>query len=104
LNWSHRQSFDVYKRKANEKRLSIKLSIDKTPHLNANLVLLEILVSNIISNAIRHANDGGIVTIESTTSCLSVSNSGAPLEHPEKIFHRFHFSVLIQAMREVKFY
>lgn len=81
---------DVYKRKANEKGLSIKLSIDKTPHLYANLVLLEILVSNIISNAIRHANDGGIVTIESTTSCLSVSNSGAPLEHPEKIYHRFH--------------
>jgi signal transduction histidine kinase len=80
----------VYRHKAQEKDLVLKLSFDEAPFIIANPVLLEVLINNIISNAIRHANDGGTVTIDSTTSGLTVSNSGDPLVHPEKIFDRFH--------------
>jgi signal transduction histidine kinase len=81
---------EVYRHKVQEKDLIVKLSLDETQIIKANTVLLEVLINNIISNAIRHANDRGTVTIESTKSSLTVSNSGDPLVHPEKIFDRFH--------------
>ena len=64
--------------------------MDETSLLTANTVLVEVLINNIISNAIRHANDGGTVTIQCTKSSLTFSNSGDPLGQPEKIFDRFH--------------
>jgi signal transduction histidine kinase len=81
---------EVYQHKVHEKGLSVVLSLDDSFRIEANTVLLEVLFTNIISNAIRHANNGGAVTIESTKSGVTVSNSGDPLEHPEKIFDRFH--------------
>ena len=81
---------EVYRHKVEEKELNVELSLDESSRAKANSVLLEVLISNIISNAIRHANNGGNVTIVSTKSGVTVSNSGDPLEHPEKIFHRFH--------------
>ena len=81
---------EVYRYKVQEKDLIVKLSLDETSLIKANTILVEVLINNIISNAIRHANKGGTVTVESTKSSLTVSNSGDPLEHPEKIFERFH--------------
>ena len=81
---------EVYRHKIQEKGLNVELSLDETSRLKANSVLLEVLIANIISNAIRHANNGGSVAVVSTKSGVIVSNSGDPLEHPEKIFHRFH--------------
>lgn len=81
---------EVYHHKVQEKDLRVELSSDETPLIKGNAVLLEVLFNNIISNAIRHTNNGGTVTIVTTKSDVTVSNSGDPLEHPEKIFHRFH--------------
>ena len=80
---------DPYSHKALAKELTIKFSVEET-YIKANPVLLEVLIHNVISNAIRHATQGGSVIIESTPSCLMVSNSGEPFKHPEKIFQRFH--------------
>lgn len=81
---------EVYGHKIQDKELILDLSLDSSSRIKANAVLLEVLVTNIMSNAIRHAYDRGHVSIANTKSGLTVSNSGDPLEHPEKIFQRFH--------------
>jgi signal transduction histidine kinase len=81
---------EAYNRKAQEKGLTVRSLFEGTPLINANPVLVEVLINNVISNAIRHMDDGGMLMIDSTKSCLTIRNSGEPLEHPEKIFHRFH--------------
>lgn len=58
--------------------------------LNTNVALLEILVSNLISNAARFSPAGGTVTIQITDHKLIVSNTGEALLNPDKIFNRFH--------------
>jgi two-component system, OmpR family, sensor histidine kinase ArlS len=84
------KSIAIYSRKIQEKGLMVTVSLDEMVQINANPVLLEVLVNNVISNAFRYATEGGVVTIEGDPSELTVSNSGKPLEHPEKVFHRFH--------------
>jgi signal transduction histidine kinase len=81
---------EVYRHKVQEKGLSVELSLDDSSRIKANAVLLEVLFNNIISNAVRHANNGGRVTLVCAKSSVIVSNSGEPLEYPEKIFYRFH--------------
>lgn len=52
--------------------------------------LAEILVTNLISNAIRHNFHGGMIRIELTPGWLVVENTGAPPEFPpEQVFERF---------------
>ncbi|HEX6223746.1 MAG TPA: HAMP domain-containing sensor histidine kinase [Chryseolinea sp.] len=90
LNTVITKCLEVYRHKIQEKKLNVKVSLDETSLITANTVLVEVLINNVISNAIRHTNDGGSVTIQSTKSSLTFSNSGDPLGHPEKIFDRFH--------------
>jgi signal transduction histidine kinase len=52
--------------------------------------LADILLSNLLSNAIRHNHVGGSIHIESGADVLSISNTGAPLSiDPERLFERF---------------
>lgn len=84
------KSIDAYNQKVLQKRLTVNLSVDELLQIKANPVLLEVLINNLISNAFRYTTEGGIVSIEGNQTELIISNSGKPLEHPEKIFHRFH--------------
>ena len=59
--------------------------------INANLILLESLINNLIVNAIRHNVKGkGIIHIALKDNIFSISNTGQsePL-NPDKIFRRF---------------
>ncbi|MDB5132483.1 MAG: yedV [Mucilaginibacter sp.] len=59
----------------------------------ATRYLAEILLSNLISNAIRHNYNGGEINISLTNESLVISNTGEDLSLPdEKIFTRFHKS------------
>lgn len=56
----------------------------------ANPTLIEILLSNLLSNAIRHNYSQGIIKILLTQHSLSIENSGRPLEaSAEQMFERF---------------
>jgi signal transduction histidine kinase len=58
--------------------------------LQINPQLADILLSNILTNAIRHNISGGKMIVDLKTNSLSVSNSGNPLEiSPHKMFGRF---------------
>lgn len=88
-----KKCWDLYNLKAQEKELMVKLSLEESMRVTGNPVLLDVLVHNIISNAVRYTRHGGTVTIECAESYFRVTNSGDPLEHPEKIFDRFHREV-----------
>ena len=63
-------------------------------HIIKNLPsLAQIMLSNLIKNALLHNLDGGDLCIITTEDSLLIKNSGdAPLDS-EKLFHRFYHSV-----------
>jgi signal transduction histidine kinase len=74
---------------ADMENISIQAYIG-TLSINANSTLLEVLLTNLFHNAIRHTNANGKVIVEITGRMLTVSNTGSPLKmSPEKMFERF---------------
>ena len=58
-----------------------------------NETLAEILISNLLSNAVRYNIDGGFINCTIDKGSLTISNSGLPLKtDPEILFRRFHKS------------
>jgi signal transduction histidine kinase len=73
-----------------DRNISIIQNINGDVFVNGNQALLDILVTNIISNAIRHNVEGGHIEIELTPLHLVVSNSGKSLDGDvNTIFDRF---------------
>lgn len=59
--------------------------------ISANRSLIEILINNLLSNAIRHNYNGGSIQITLMQDELIFSNTSVQVElHPEKIFERFY--------------
>ncbi|HEX5169436.1 MAG TPA: HAMP domain-containing sensor histidine kinase [Cyclobacteriaceae bacterium] len=81
---------DAYADTIHKKSLAVKVDINVVAHAKGNPVLLEILINNLLSNAIRYSPDAGNIIIESTTDHITISNPGEAFEDPEKIFQRFH--------------
>ncbi|MBI3510021.1 MAG: HAMP domain-containing histidine kinase [Bacteroidetes bacterium] len=71
----------------------IKTEMNVTPHSKVKIhqVLAEVLVSNLLTNAIRHNVAGGKLLVNFDGKKLIVANTGAPLQGPpEKLFERFY--------------
>ena len=71
--------------------IKVIVEVHNTCIVDANSILLESLISNLIVNAIRHNNnDVGIINIILDGKTFSISNTGQaePL-NPDKIFRRF---------------
>jgi signal transduction histidine kinase len=75
-----------------DKEIRLTYNLDDK-EIYASHYLVEILVSNLINNAIRHNYRGGSIHIALTDQSLIIQNTGenAPLAE-EKIFTRFHKS------------
>ncbi|MBX2943196.1 MAG: HAMP domain-containing histidine kinase [Cyclobacteriaceae bacterium] len=59
-------------------------------HIKANQTLTEILLTNLIHNAIRHNVNGGKVSILLESKTLTISNTGKALQmNQDKMFERF---------------
>jgi signal transduction histidine kinase len=70
---------------------TISLTTELIPSLliSANRSLIDILVSNLLSNAIRHNLPGGTLRVELTAHLLSVENTGRPQALPaDQLFAR----------------
>jgi len=73
-----------------KRNLKVKTEISEFT-IYANRSLIEILVNNLFSNAIRHNYDGGSFQITLTEGTLIFSNTGTQTGlHPVKIFERFY--------------
>lgn len=58
--------------------------------VQADPALVDMLLTNLIGNAIRHNQPGGSLTLRLSEAGLSIRNGGAPLPFPqERIFERF---------------
>lgn len=67
----------------------LKISLHPTI-INANKTLIEVLLSNLIHNAIRHTEARGTIVIRLEGGKLEISNSGTPfVMDNNKIFERF---------------
>lgn len=84
------KALDAYKDQASVKNIFLKCNIGNNAVVSANATLFELIVFNLISNAIRHTPEDGTVIIQGSQDFLRTSNTGPLLQNPEKIFHRFH--------------
>ena len=72
------------------KNINIEKNIGENIFIEINDSLAEILISNIILNAIKYNYQNGDIKIDLTENSLIVSNTGdAPHENTEKLFERF---------------
>jgi signal transduction histidine kinase len=79
-----------YEELISAKSITVKKNIPDKIMMNINETLAVILISNLITNAIKHNIDGGTIEISITGNSLSVSNTGLPLESsPSDLFERF---------------
>ncbi|MFT3824786.1 MAG: HAMP domain-containing sensor histidine kinase [Chitinophagaceae bacterium] len=74
---------------AEEKQLKIETSILPGVMLEGNKILIDIVVTNLLTNAIRHAPVAGTISIELTETALSISNTGTGSLNHDKLFKRF---------------
>lgn len=74
-----------------EKKIALSRSLENDIEIKANQQLINILLSNIISNAIKHNVNSGKIDIELKNNELIISNTGqAPNGNTEKFFERFY--------------
>jgi signal transduction histidine kinase len=62
------------------------------PIIQCNHALFEILVNNLLINAITHNGDNGIMLVEVSEKGIAISNSGSAELNAQKLFQRFSMS------------
>ncbi len=72
------------------KNLHVSKNIENEITVTSGSFYIETLLSNIISNSIKHNLQNGKIKIELENKTLTISNTGKPLSiQPEKLFERF---------------
>jgi signal transduction histidine kinase len=75
------------------KKIKITSSFSKNVEWKMNRTLAEILISNLLSNAIRHNIEDGEIHVSLDAETLTISNTGHPLRiSPDDLFERFRKS------------
>ena len=79
-----------YEFQINQKSIQCTFENEADITIKANKTLIEILISNLLSNAIRHNVQDGSIKILLQAKRLVIQNSGKPSSlDPQKIFQRF---------------
>ncbi|MBN1181295.1 MAG: HAMP domain-containing histidine kinase [Bacteroidales bacterium] len=77
----------------NTKKIAIEKKIEKDLVINMNATLAEILVNNLLKNALVHNIDKGKITISITANMLSITNTGKPpTMDTNLLFNKFVYS------------
>ncbi len=84
------KTIGLYQDTATSRKLKIKINTENESLIAVNPTLLEILLSNLISNSLKHAPEQSEVSIRIRNKSLSIVNSGDPFKNPDKIFQRFN--------------
>lgn len=80
----------MYRAEAEEKEITVVADYKNKLSVFFNPTLLDIVVSNLLANAIRHSTRGSRVNVTIERDRLEVANPGEALSFPkEKIFNRF---------------
>ena len=79
-----------FTQQAEAKNIQIDITLEEILEVNANPVLTEIVISNLILNAIRHNTLNGKIQISITNQKFTITNTGTPTSlNTEKLFSRF---------------
>jgi signal transduction histidine kinase len=79
-----------YKNALNQKNISLHIKVVGDAVINANQTLIEILIGNLLSNAIRHNVQGGKIDIIIEPNQFKVSNTGNTKRlDTSRLFQRF---------------
>jgi len=80
-----------YKEIMHLKKITVETEANDPAIVRMNQTLAEVLISNLISNAVRYNIDGGFIKCCINKGFLTITNSGTPLKtDPELLFRRFH--------------
>ncbi len=72
------------------KNLQLKTELSADLNIHANQALVEILVKNLLENAIRYSQPSDTIFMKTTTEKITFSNPGnATIEQPARLFGRF---------------
>lgn len=82
-------SLELFEDYVADKQLELKTSLDENMVINASPFLLETLINNLLSNAIRHTKESGQISITLLNDQLVFTNSGVETLASEKLFKRF---------------
>lgn len=81
---------EQYKNALNQKNISLHTRITADAVINANQTLIEILIGNLLSNAIRHNVQGGRINVAIEPNGFKISNTGTTKSLDEsRLFQRF---------------
>ncbi|ROI05847.1 sensor histidine kinase [Chryseobacterium sp. G0240] len=83
------QSIEILQEHFEQKNISLQRQIASDIRVSGNSILTEIMISNLIINAIRHTSPGGSISIQLTDSVFEVSNSGTEKLNTGLLFKRF---------------
>lgn len=72
-----------------QKDINLELNIHENVHVNGNNSLTEILINNLLLNAIRHTPTKGIIVVTLTDSRFEIANTGAKTLDSDSLFKRF---------------
>jgi signal transduction histidine kinase len=72
------------------KGITLEKNIAQKIKLHIHPALADVMISNLLSNAIRHSRKGGIIHVLLDKEKISICNSGEPLKSTEKLFDRFY--------------
>lgn len=72
------------------KKIKIRKAFTGRMQFAIHPALAESLISNLLTNAIRHTAENSDIAIQMNENRIEISNPGEALHHPEKIFERFY--------------
>lgn len=79
-----------FKEVIDARNISVKNELDNNVDITVNTALADILIINLIKNAIRHNFDDGKLLINLSSNSLEISNTGPKLNIPsDQMFNRF---------------
>jgi signal transduction histidine kinase len=83
------QTMEILQEHFEQKNISVKTKISDNVKVNGNIGLTEVLINNLILNAIRHTSINGSILIRLSQSEFEVSNSGTDKLNGDLLFKRF---------------
>ncbi len=79
-----------FKDSVKAKNLTVEDHFEEPFFIEISDTLADILITNLIQNAIRHNIENGKIVLKSASDFIQISNSGLPLsEPPQSLFKRF---------------
>lgn len=85
-----KQRLDLIQELIEFKNINVEFSTNAPFNVEMNAYLAEILINNLLGNAVKHNINGGRISVVESADKLIIANTGHPLTlSPDQLFHRF---------------